>query len=136
MYGALISLANDVTSDLTKLIKLTTSNTNIAKQIKVALSQNKVLTDLLSKKICSGTVTQSENQNANKRQRTDKTRRRENQTIAEEKQWDPLRYFWTLVHIVEVVHNSWTCCTAYFNKNHKKTATLVYKMVGIYKNKY
>ena len=66
MYGALISLANDVTSDLTKLIKLTTSNTNIAKQIKVALSQNKVLTDLLSKKICSGTVNQSENQNANK----------------------------------------------------------------------
>ena len=42
--------------------------------------KNKALTDLPSKKICGATKTQSENQNVNKRQHTDKIRGHENRT--------------------------------------------------------
>ena len=48
---ALKNLTNDVTSDAIKLTNLTTDNSNIAEQIKVALYQNKGLTDLPTKKI-------------------------------------------------------------------------------------
>ena len=41
-------------------------NSNLAGKLKVVLSQNKVLTDLLIRKICGVTSNQLENHNANK----------------------------------------------------------------------
>ena len=57
---ALNNLTNDVTSDAIKLTNLTTDNSNIAVQIKVALYQNKGLTDLPTKKIWGLSVTNSD----------------------------------------------------------------------------
>ena len=51
----------------------------------MVIAQNKVLADLLIKKICGGISTQSEYQSANKWQHTDKTWRRDNRTSTEEK---------------------------------------------------
>ena len=81
MADSLNNLVNAVTSDATKLTNLTFSNANLVEQLKVGLSQNKVLADLLSKNICGVTATQSENQNANKQKRTDKTKRHKNLKI-------------------------------------------------------
>ena len=98
-------------------------NTNLVEQLKVELYQKKVLTDLLSKILCGVTATQSENQNANKRKCTDKTRRRGDCISIEEKQYDPLDYFWTHGYKFDVGHKSWTCRTSRYNKNHKKKLT-------------
>ena len=76
MFDVFNNLANAVTLDASNLANLTLKKSKLAVQIKVSLSQKKLLTDLLSKAICGITETQSENQNANKPQRTDKTRRR------------------------------------------------------------
>ena len=80
MYNSLNNLANSVTSDATNLAKLTMKNANLKEQLKVALAQNRMLTDLLRKTICGVTETQSENQNANKRKCTEKKGGRNNCT--------------------------------------------------------
>ena len=49
--NALNNLAHTVTSDTTNHTKLTLTNANMAEQLNVALSQNKVLTDLLRKNV-------------------------------------------------------------------------------------
>ena len=66
MSDALNKLANAVTLDATNLTNLTMENSNLAGKLKVVLSQNKVLTDLLIRKICGVTSNQLENHNANK----------------------------------------------------------------------
>ena len=60
MYNALNNLANAITSDTNNLANLTITNYKLTEQLKVTLSQNKVLTDLLRKYICGVTATQSE----------------------------------------------------------------------------
>ena len=60
MYNALNNLANDITSDTNNLANLTITNYKLTEKLKVTLSQNKVLTDLLRKYICGVTATQSE----------------------------------------------------------------------------
>ena len=74
MANAVNNLANNVTSDTTNLTYLTFTNAKLAEQINVAISQNKVLTELLKTNMYCFKATQSENQNANKHQRNDKTR--------------------------------------------------------------
>ena len=66
MADALKNLENSLTSDAANLTKLTTTNAKLAEQLKAELAQNKVLTDLHIKTICSVTSTQPENQNVNK----------------------------------------------------------------------
>ena len=66
MTDALNNLANAVKSDTTNLTTLKMTNSKISEQLKVALSQNNVLTDFLRKKICGVTETQSENEKVNK----------------------------------------------------------------------
>ena len=78
MDDALKNLANGITSYATNLTNLKTANAKLSVQLKVELSQNKVLTELINKKICNVTATQSENQNTNKQKRTENTRGSEN----------------------------------------------------------
>ena len=59
MADSLNNLVNAVTSDATKLTNLTFSNANLVEQLKVGLSQNKVIIDLLSRKIFGGAENQS-----------------------------------------------------------------------------
>ena len=49
MYNSLNNLANAVKSDATNLAKLTMKNANLKEQLKIALAQNRMLTDLLRK---------------------------------------------------------------------------------------
>ena len=59
MAQGLNNLANSATSYATNLTNSTTENAKMGEQIKVELSQNKVLTYLLIKYICGIAVTQS-----------------------------------------------------------------------------
>ena len=66
MTDVLNNLTNAVTSDASNLTNLTLTNTKMAEKLKVALTQNKVLTELLSKTLWGVTATHSENQYKNK----------------------------------------------------------------------
>ena len=55
--NALNNFSNTITSDATNLTNLTFTNAKLVEQLKVALSQNKVLTELLIKKIWGVTAT-------------------------------------------------------------------------------
>ena len=112
MTDALNKLANAVTSNTTNLTNLIMKNIKLAEQLKAELAQNKVLTYLLNKKIFGVTATQSENNNSNKRQRTDKIWGCDNHTSTEGKWYYLIGYFWTHIYKVDVVHNSWTCLTS------------------------
>ena len=85
MVNVLNNPDNTVTSDETNLTSLTTVTSKLPEQLNVALFQNKVFTDLLSKKIFDVAATQSEKQNANKKKRTDKTQGHANRMRTEEK---------------------------------------------------
>ena len=50
IYDTLNNLSNVITSDAFNLVNLTFSNSKLAEQLKVALAQNKGLTDLLNKR--------------------------------------------------------------------------------------
>ena len=50
IYDTLNNLSNVITSDAFNLVNLTFSNAKLAEQLKVALAQNKGLTDLLNKR--------------------------------------------------------------------------------------
>ena len=136
MAVALNNLDKIVTSDTTNLAQLTMKMAKLAEQLQVALAQNNMLTDLLSKNIWDVTATQSENHNINKRQCTENTSRRETRTIKEEKQYALLGYFWTHGYKVDVGHNIWICRTGRYNKNHNKKVTRVNTMVGRKRNIY
>ena len=123
MSNSLKNLANAVKSNATNLTNLKMANANLAEQLKVALAQKKVLTNLRIKKIYSLSAENSDNQNPNKHKRTDKTRGIENRMSTEEKHWDPLGCFWACRYEVELGHINWTCRTASLNKNHNKEET-------------
>ena len=98
MNESLNNLVNSFISDATNLANLKTKNANLAEQLKVSLAQNKVLPELLRKKILGVPETHSDNQTPNKWQRNDNTRGHYNRKSTEVKWWYLFEYCFTHIY--------------------------------------